>query len=243
MIRGRRFHDEDVERSAGDFARLERIGERGFIDNSAASAIDDAHALFHFRECCGADQAAGVVGQRGVNGNEIGACEKLVEAYQLDADSSGGLGSEDRIVANHFHLEAESAIGDDSPDVAQADDAESLVEYLCAGEFHPIPIACAQRRVGRGNVPRQRHHHRDRVLGGGHAVAGRTVHHDDSAPRGSFDIDVVHADARASDHLEQGGGVDYFAGDAGGTPDEQRVVGRDYLRQLFRLEPGLEVEG
>ncbi len=176
-----------------------------------------------------------------MDGDEIGLRKKFVEADQLDADTPGSLGRQDRIVADHLHLEADAAVGDDSPDVTESDDAERLVADLGAGEFAALPFAGLDRGVCRGNMPRQRHHHGDRVLGGRDAVAGRTVHHDDSAARCRFDIDVVDADARAADHFERRGGVDHFARDASAAANQQRVVGRDYFRQLFRLEPGFDV--
>ncbi len=98
------------------------------------------------------------------------------------------------------------------------------------------------RRVGCRDMPRQRHHHRNRVLGSRDAVAGRAVHHDDSTTRRRFDIDVVDADACAADHFERGGGIDHFARDAGAAANQQRVVGRDYFRQLLGLESGLDVD-
>ena len=122
---------------------------------------------------------------------------------QLNADAAGGLRRQDRIVADHFHLEPMRAVGDDPADVAEADDAERLVADLGAGEFAAIPFAGVDRRVRRRDVPRQRHHHRDRVLGGRDAVAGRAVHHDDSAARRRFDIDVIDPDARAPDHFQR----------------------------------------
>ena len=242
MVGGRRLLDEHVQRGAGDLAGFQRVGERGFIDDAAARAVDDSHALLHLRECGGADDSSRVIGQRGVDGDEIGARKKLVETDQLDADASGSLRRQDRIVADHFHLQPDRAVGDDPADVAEADHAERLVAYLGAGEFAAIPFASVNRGVGGRNMPRQRHHHRDRMLRSRDAVAGRAVHHDDAAARRRFEIDVVDADARAPDHFERRGRVDYFARDAGAAANQQRVVGRDNFRQLLRLEPGLDVK-
>ncbi len=234
MVGRRRLFDENIERGAGDLARFDRLGQRGFIDDSAACAIDDAHALFHLREGGGADQPARVVGERRVHGDEIGAPKDLSRLDQLDAEPGRGLGGEDRIEADHFHLEAERAIGDDPADIAQPDDAEHLVADLGAGELAALPASGLERSVGRRDMTRQRHHHRDRVLGGGDAVAERAVHHDDPAPGGRVEVDVVDADAGASDHLERGGAVDNLARDFGRAADQQRVVGRDDRRPARR---------
>ena len=242
MVGGRRLLDEHVERGACYLAGFQRVGERSFIDDSAARAVDDSHSLLHLRERRRADDAPRVVGQRSVHGDEVGVREKLVEADQLNADATGSISGQNRIVADHFHLEPDRAVRDDAPDVTEANDAERLVADLGAGEFAAIPFSGMNRSVGCRDVPRQRHHHRDRMLGSRDAVAGRAVHHDDSATRRRFDIDVVNADARAPDHFERRGRVDYFAGDASAAANQQRVVGRDYFRQLFRLESGLDVD-
>ena len=89
----------------------------------------------------------------------------------------------------------------------------SVLPQISAPVNFVFPLARLHRGGGRGNLPRQRHHHRDRVLGGRDAVAGRTVHHDDAAPRRRFEVDVVDADAGATDHLEPRGGVDDLARD------------------------------
>src|SRR5208283_1351200 len=242
MVGGRWLLDEHVQSRARDLAGFQRLDERGFIDDTAAGAVDDSHALLHLRECRCVYETPRVVGQGRVDGDEIGARKKLIEADQLNAHAPGGFSRQDRIIANHFHLEPKRAVGDDPADVTEADYAERFVAYLGAGEFAALPFAGSQRGVGGWNMPRQRQHHGDRVLRGRDAVAGRAVHHDDSAARCRFDIDVVDADARAPDHLERRGGIDYFAGDARAAANQQRVVGRDYLRQLRGLEAGLDVE-
>src|SRR5580704_6946967 len=242
MVGGRRLLDEYVQRGTCYLAGFERIGERGFIDDAAARAVDDSNSLLHLRECGGADNSSRIVRQRGVNGDEVRARKKLVEADQLDADASRSLRCQDRIVSDHFHLQPDRAVGNDPADVTKADHAERLVAYLGACEFGAIPFSSVDRGVGGRNMPRQRHHHRDRMLRSCDAVAGRAVHYDDAAACRRFDIDVVDSDARAPDHFERRGRVDYFASDAGAAANQQRVVGLNYFRQLFRLEPRLDVK-
>src|SRR5208282_5533498 len=74
------------------------------------------------------------------------------------------------------------------------------------------------------------------------AVAQRTVHHDDSAAGGSFEVDIVDTNARASDNLERGCVVDDVARHLGAAANHQRIVGPDYRRQFGGLKAGLEVE-
>ena len=49
-IFGRGLGHEDVEGGAGDVAGIERGAQRHFVDQTAARAIDDAHALFGLGE-------------------------------------------------------------------------------------------------------------------------------------------------------------------------------------------------
>ena len=75
----RRLLGEHVEGRAGDLAGIERRAQRRLVDQAAARAIDDAHALLHLGERRGVDDVPGLVGQRRVQRDEIGAPEQLVE--------------------------------------------------------------------------------------------------------------------------------------------------------------------
>ena len=46
----RRLGAEDVERGVGHFAGGDGVAERGLVDQFAARAVDDAHAVLHLRE-------------------------------------------------------------------------------------------------------------------------------------------------------------------------------------------------
>jgi len=54
------------------------------------------------------------------------------------------------------------------------------------------------------NTADERQQHADGVLGGRHHVAVRRVANEDAAPRTGFDVDVVDADAGASDDAQPG---------------------------------------
>ena len=64
---------EDVERRAGHVAGVERRAQRRLVHQAAAGAVDDAHALLRRGERLGAEDVAGLVGQRGVQRDEVGA--------------------------------------------------------------------------------------------------------------------------------------------------------------------------
>ena len=70
---------------------IERGTQRLLVDQAAARAIDDAHALLHFGDGRGVDDVAGLVGERRVQRDEVGALEQFVEFDLLDADIHGAL--------------------------------------------------------------------------------------------------------------------------------------------------------
>ena len=105
----RRFGLEHVERRARDLPAIERIGQRRFVDQPAARAIDDPHALFGLGEVFAAENIARLVGQRRVQRDEIGARQQRVEIDLLDADLDGAFRRQEWIEGDHLHPETERA--------------------------------------------------------------------------------------------------------------------------------------
>ena len=122
----RRFFPEDVDRGAGDVAGFERLAQRRLVNELAARAVDQPHAFFDELKRLGIDDVAGLVGQRRVQGDEIGAPPQLVELDFFDAELDRALGRQIRIVGDHLHLQPDRPVGDDRTDIAAADDAERL---------------------------------------------------------------------------------------------------------------------
>ena len=123
-------------------------------------------------------------------------------------------------------------VADDRADIAAADDAERLAGDLDAHEAVLLPLAGLRRGVGLGQLAGHGEHHGDGVLGGGDRIAERRVHHDDAAPRGGGNIDIVDADAGAADDLEIGRGGDQLFGDLGRRADGEAVILADDFEQL-----------
>ena len=196
------------------------------------------------RKRLGIDDVAGLVGQRRVQGDEIGAPPQFVELDLLDAEIHRALGRQKGIVGDHLHLQADGAVGDDRADIAAADDAERLAENLDAEELVLFPFAGAGRGVGLGDLPGQRQHQRDRVLGRGDRIAERRVHHDDAARGRRRNIDIVDADAGAADHLQAFGLFQHLRRDLGGGADRQAVEAVDRRGELVLVlaEIGLEID-
>ena len=192
-----------VERDAGDLAGFQSFDQRRFVVDAAAGAVDQPHAGLQQCQRFAVDEAGGFVGQRRVDGEIIDLRQHVANvSTRLDAQLGGPLLAEERIVAEHAHLEGLGPLGDRLADAAQADDAERLAGQLRAHVLVAVPLALDQALIGRGDVAREGQHQRERVLGGAERVAGRRVHHHDAQPRGGVFVDVVGADAGPHDRLE-----------------------------------------
>ena len=173
-----RFFCEHVERRASHMAGFQQLGQGDLIDKTATGTVDDAHAFLGLLKVFLGQDVAGAVGQRHVQGDEIGALEQLVKFDLFHTDFCGALFGQEGIVGDHFHFQAEGAVADDAADVAGADHAQSLGGQFDAHELGLFPFAC----VGRGRCFRDLtgdgEHHCDGVFGSGDHVAEGRVHHD-----------------------------------------------------------------
>ena len=68
-----RLADENIERRSGDVAGFKRLEQSGFVDQAAACAIDQPNALLRQCQAVGADDVAGLLGERSMQRHEIGA--------------------------------------------------------------------------------------------------------------------------------------------------------------------------
>ena len=203
VVRRRRLGLEDVDRRAGDLARLQSIGQCRFVDQPAPGAVDDPDRRLHQRDLAGADQVARLGRQRRVQAQEVAAAPEVVEPRDaLDSELEGLVGRQERVEAEDRHAEALGPRGHREPDPAQADHAQRLAFELRAGEFGSLPFARLQTVVGLGDVSRQGQEQRHRVLGRRDRVSPRRIHDHDAAPGRGRDVDVVDAHARAHDRLQ-----------------------------------------
>jgi hypothetical protein len=152
----------------------------------------------------GVEDVAGLVGQRRVQRDEVGAASSSSSSTLVTPSSSARSFDRNGSIGEHMHLQARWRLRDDRADIAAADHAERLAGDLDAHELRLLPLAGLGRGVGFGQLAGDGEHHRDGVFGGGDRVAEGRVHHDDAAARGGRNVDIVDADAGAADHLEIG---------------------------------------
>jgi len=91
---------------------LPQPAQRRLIDQAAAGGIHDDDAFFRLADRLCRQDIPGLVGQRGVQRNDVGARKQIVQLDFLHPELDRTLGREERIVGDHFHLERERALCD-----------------------------------------------------------------------------------------------------------------------------------
>ena len=167
-----------------------------------------------------------------MHAEEVRLGEQRVEVDQADAHLGGAAGLHVGVVGDHVHAERREALGDEHADAAEADDADGLLVELDAGVLRALPLAVAQRGVGRADVARGGEQQADGELGGADDVGGRRVHDHHAGLGGGLDVDVVEADPGAGDDLEPRGRGERLGVDLGGGADQDRVDVDDRGEQL-----------
>ena len=152
--------------------------------------------MLHLRERGGADHAAGLVVQRQVERDEVGAGQHALERVLLDAGLAKALGRDERVVGDDVHLHPEPAARNLLADPAEAEHAERLLGQLDPAPLRPLPAVVDQRAVRLRDVPCEREQQADGVLGGRDDVRLGRVRDHDPAARRRVHVDVVDADAR-----------------------------------------------
>ena len=241
-ILGRRLLGEDVEGGAGHVPGIDRGAQRLLIDQSAARAIDDAHAFLHRRDRPGVNDSFRLLRERRVQGHEIRTPEQFGEIHLVHAELRRPLGREERIVGDHFHLQADRPVDHDRADIAAADHAERLVGDLHSHEAVLFPLAGLRGGVRLRDLPRECEHQRDRVLGRGDRIAERRIHDDHALGGRGGNVDVVDADTGAPDHLEPLRLLQNLGGDFGRRTDRQPVELTDDLRKPLFVGAELRLE-
>ena len=190
----------------------------------------------------GRDEVGGVLGLGHVHGDRIGHLEDLGHRHGLDAVQLGGLGRDEGIATDDVHAQRTSAVGHGHADLAQADDAERLVDQLAAHEGGAVPVACVHRGVRGGHATRQREEQGQGVLGGRDGVAGRSVDDRDAGGGGGGDVDVVDADAGTADDDQSLAGGDGLGVGLDAAAHEQGVVLRQGREELVARQAHANVD-
>ena len=126
------------------------------------------------------------------------------------------------------------AAGDDRADIACTDQAQRLAGNFDAHEIVFRPFARLRTAVGGGDLAGKRHNHGNRVFGRRDRIAERGVHHHHALAAGIRDIDIIDANASATDDLEIGRGIKNFGRHLGRGTDGEAIVFADAGFEFFR---------
>ena len=209
--------------------------KRGFVDELAAGAVDDAHARLHGGEGLAREQALGFRRERHVQRDVVALPEQRLEAAQLYAEIGGDLRRNVGVVGDDAHLEGARPLDHFAADAAQTDDAQHLAAQLIAHELLLLPLAAFGGGAGLRDAPGHGEHERQGVLRDGNRVAAGRIHHQHAGGGGGGEIHIVHAYAGAADYAQPRRLGQHLCVDLHGAADEQRVRFRQVLRVFLGI--------
>ena len=241
MIRLHGLFLEHVECRGGDFSAFEGFVDIVFIDDAPTRTIHNHDSVFHVSYGLGVDQRPGLIGQRGMNRDEIGPSEQFVQFHGLDSQLPRATRSQVGIIADHLHGQALRQLGDVGSDLPQPHKAESFVIQLRSHEFAFLPLTRLCRNDGLGNFTTHGHNHGDRVLRRRSRIPTGRIHHDDATPGGGFTINVVKARPGAPDDLETASGVNDVSRHLRAGPNDDPIILFDFFQKLFLGQLGFHV--
>ena len=143
----------DIQRRAADLAGFDgRVQGRG-IDQLAARAVDDPHAVFHLADQVSIDDPGSLRREREVQAQVVGTGQQRVELEQFYPGTLCSVTRHERVVCDHLHAEGARALGDLPADAPESDDPEGLAEDLVALKLLPFPKTGLGRCVGGRHGP------------------------------------------------------------------------------------------
>ncbi|CAH0263428.1 hypothetical protein SRABI98_03568 [Microbacterium sp. Bi98] len=132
---------------------------------------------------------------RGVQGDDVGGAEQLVEVDRFGAALGDHVGRQKGIGREHACAETAQTSGDALADAAEAHDADRGGSELATAPHGPV--AGPHAAIAVGDEPERGEHEADGVVGDGIRVRPRGVRHRDAAPQRRVEIDRLGADAVA----------------------------------------------
>ena len=236
---GAGFLLEHVEGHAPDHTPFESLHQCFLVVDAATGAVHQPDTLLQDGQFVHADKMAGVVSQRGVDGQVIDLWQHAPHgAHQFDAQLLCPLLRQKRIEAHDPHVERQGSLGHRLADPTEPHDPQRLSRQLDAHKLVAIPAMLMEAGVGRGHVAGEGEDQCERVLRRADGVAGGRVHHHDALPRGRILVDVVGANACTYDRLEPVIAGKRIGSDLHAAAADRPVVAGQSLPQRHAREPG-----
>src|SRR5579875_261715 len=111
IFRRRRLGCKNIQRITGHFATAHRLRQRLLIYNASTCGIDEVDAILHSRELRRANKSTRAFIKRGMHGDEIAACYKLVQSYRLNAHLACDRFRDEGVVGDKLYTEPFEALG------------------------------------------------------------------------------------------------------------------------------------
>ena len=172
----------------------------------------------------------GLLGQWHMQRDHIGAHQQIVKGQFLYPQLGGTLFRQIGVIGDDMDMQTARSIAYDLPDVAHADDPQGLVGKFSPQKARFFPFARMGRGVGRRNLPGDGKHQGDAVLGSGDGVAKGRVHDDHAPPRGLLRVDIIDADAGATNDFQICCGFKDSVAHPRGRAHRKPIVGGDLCR-------------
>ncbi|GBC83117.1 hypothetical protein HRbin10_02257 [bacterium HR10] len=230
----RRLLGEDVQARGGDPPRIETLEQRRLIHQLAARCVDEDHARLHPRDRFPIDHPSRRARERRMKRDDVGEGQQLLQRDEPHVQVLREALRDERIMSDHRHAEGLRSFGHLLPHLPKPDEAERLAPQLATQKQLALPFPALHRVVGRDQMSHEREHQAERVFGDAHAVAAGRVHDEDAASRRCLQIHIVHARARATDHLQALRPLDRARRQPRLASDDHRVVVSDDRLHLRR---------
>ena len=205
-----RFRGEHVQGGAPHPAGAQRLHQGVFVQHAAPGGVHDAHPRLDCRQGFPPDQVAGLLDQRDVDGDEIGAGQQSFQFHQLPSQPGHPLFGQIGVVDQKRHSEGQGPFRHQRPDAAQPHHPQRLPVQLHSPEPGPLPRPRPDGGVRLRNMTAHGQHQGHGMFGGGNGVGGGSAHHLRPRLPGRLQIDVVQPHPRPADNRQPGGGPDQF---------------------------------
>ena len=201
--------------------------------STSASSVDEPDAVPHRGEGGGIDPAPGLRCQRLVERDEVGRGVHVFDGWDLfDAQLAEALGGDERVVGDHAHRQPDRSARHLLADPAETEHAQRFVCELEPAVGRAIPAPLLERGMCLRDVAREGEQQPDRVLGRGDDRRLGCVRHDDPAPSGRVDVDVVHPHPGPADHAQPLGALDQVGCELRLGADDDALVVADPLGEV-----------
>mmetsp|Transcript_5703 Transcript_5703/g.17489 ORF Transcript_5703/g.17489 Transcript_5703/m.17489 type:complete len:461 (+) Transcript_5703:1059-2441(+) len=134
----------DVQRGGSHTAAVQRLEQVVLVDDATASTVHDAHALLALGKGLLVQQMARVRVERRVQRDEVRLREQLLQLHRHDTGLFGECARQQRIVAEHRHVERLARLGHTTTDRTQTHDTDGLAVQLGAHELLSVPATLLQ---------------------------------------------------------------------------------------------------